>query len=93
MVKLSTQLKIARNQNMIKLLKYQNKQLKSIGYKHTIIHLETPHELDYKCDYMGMCDCGCNKPLYRGMSVAVTGRQMIHIDCLERYLKKNLVVL
>ena len=77
---------------MIKLLKSKNKQLK-VGHRHTIIHLETPHELDYECDYMGACNCGCNKPLYRGMSVVLTGRQMIHIDCLESYLKKNLVVL
>lgn len=93
MVKLSTQLKIARNQNMIKLLKSQNKKLKKAGYNHTSIYLETPDELDYECDYMGICECGCNKPLYRGMSVVLTCRQMIHVDCLERYLKKNLVVL
>ena len=93
MVKLSTQLEIYRNQNAIKMLKAKNRQLRRVGNKHIIIHLEAPRELDYKANYMGVCDCGCNKPMYKGMSVIMYGNRMIHIDCLEAYLKRNLVVL
>lgn len=92
-MKLSTQLNIARNQNMIRMLKAQNKQLKRVGNKHVIIHIEAPRELDYQANYMGQCDCGCHKELYKGMSVIMHGDRMIHIDCLEAYLKRNLVVL
>ncbi|QEH68187.1 hypothetical protein [Cellulosilyticum sp. WCF-2] len=92
-MKLSTQLEICRNQNAIKMLKAKNRQLKRVGNTHIIIHLETPRELDYQANYMGACDCGCHKDLYKGMSVIMHGDRMIHIDCLEAYLKRNLVVL
>lgn len=88
-----TQLKITRNQNAIKMLKASNKKLRRVGQKHIIIHLETELELDYQANYMGACACGCNKDLYKGMSVIMNDSKMIYVDCLEAYLKRNLVVL
>lgn len=92
-MKLSTRMNIIKNENKIKQLKAENRQLKRVGDIHTIIHLETPHELDYQANYMGECACGCHKALYKGMSVVSMKGLMIHIDCLEAYLKSNLVVL
>lgn len=75
-------------------LRQQNRKIKGRKVLNTTtIELMTPLEPSYKADYMGKCDCGCKKDLYKGMSVICHGSMMIHIDCLEAYLKRNLVVL
>lgn len=61
--------------------------------KQVVIQIETTEELDYNANYMGRCNCGCDKELYKGVTVIIVKDHMIHIDCLEQYLKRNLVVL
>ena len=95
---------VARNENLIRSHKIQKNMINQARQENrgikgrkllniTTIELMTPFEPVYKADYMGKCDCGCNKELYKGMSVIWHGNMMIHIDCLEAYLKRNLVVL
>lgn len=95
---------VTRNENLIRCHEVQsylvnkareeNRRIKGRKIlKLTRIELMTSQEPSYMADYMGKCSCGCYKPLYRGMSVVMLENKMIHIDCLEAYLKRNLVVL
>lgn len=95
---------VARNENLIRCHEIQsylvnkareeNRKLKgrkTLRLKR--IELMTLQEPNYMADYMGKCDCGCNRELYKGMSVIMHGNLMIHIDCLQAYLERHLVVL
>ena len=78
-------------------LKQQNRKLKGKQFKEYIkkvsIELVTTSEYDYHTNYMGRCSCGCNRDLYKGMTVISVRGYMVHIDCLNEFLKEHMVVL
>jgi len=58
-----------------------------------IIEIDIKKELDFEADYMGKCNCGCNKELYSGMTTFNFGINTVYSGCLESYLNKRKVVL
>lgn len=90
-MKLGSKLRIVRNENLIKKLKAENIEIKKASFMHKVIGLKIKSEPDYEYDYMGVCSCGCGKELYRGMTVLQIDNKMIYIECLNKYLNKNIV--
>lgn len=105
---LGNECKVVKNENMLRCievqranmskkatqLRQQNRKIKGRKILNTtVIELHTPVEFDFEADYMGECKCGCHKSLFKGMSVVNIGDEVIYIGCLDKYLKRNLVVL
>ena len=90
-MKLGTRARIIRNENLIKKLKAENTEIRKGSFKYKVIGLRVKAEPDYEYDYMGICSCGCGKELYRGMTVLQVDNKMIYIECLNKYLNKNIM--
>lgn len=93
----SLQIKKVEMSQQVQQLRERNRELKGKSFKKHLkavtIELVTTSELDYCADYMGRCKCGCGKNLYKGMTVIAVRGNMVHIDCLEKFLKEHMVVL